>query len=176
MSQTSTNQEEFCAQAQAAGFEVVEPDASGKMLLVDLDGGLDDFVKRLGMIHEIEPVIMAKVKPSKTTGHYHAIVTMSRPFPFAERQMLELMLGDDPYRAIHNLRHTRGCSKHPALLSTVKGPWMEWSVSQGKAIDRPDTETIKAEMATDRHRRRKCKFSKKEKGDAAAYARRDTSQ
>jgi hypothetical protein len=125
---TPKDQEEFVKQAQASGMEITEPDKAGHLLLIDLDdGNMATFSKRLKMLDELEPILSVVYKSSKTKGHKHALVTMKSRHDFEKRQMLELMLGSDPCRAIHNLRHHRNGSKYEEILSSPKGQWADFA-------------------------------------------------
>ena len=115
------------------GFEVLEPNPTELLLDLDWDisaGGADQHIKelkkRLARLSQLVPIEAAFIKPSPQ--HYHGKVVMKTPVCFLERQAFELMLGSDPCRAIHNLKHHPDRQPFGELLSTLPGPWtrLEW--------------------------------------------------
>lgn len=76
-------------------------------LFIDADVfDADVWAWRVGLLQEaIGRLEVVSVLPSKTLGHFHAIVKLDRPVVNAEeRIMLELALGSDINRAILGLR------------------------------------------------------------------------
>ncbi len=120
------------------GFEVLEPQPNELLLDLDWepkegspDRNIQELKKRLARLSQLVAVDSAYIK--RSTEHYHGKVVMKKPICFLERQAFEMMLGSDPCRAIHNLKHYCEHNAYFELLSTLPGPWtkLDWSAEDG---------------------------------------------
>ena len=93
--------------------------ARGNELQIDLDKTtLGEFHRRLGVLRGLALVKITGVKEqaSKTAGHWHVTVTLSKALDPMERILLQCALGSDPVRELLNWARVRKQDAVPILF------------------------------------------------------------
>jgi hypothetical protein len=110
---------------QSSEGELIAVREERDQLLVDLDSraALQEFEKRIHCLVAIScksgpciPIIKEWRVTKSRNGNYHAYVTLIKPMPLQQRNTLRIILGDDPYRAIHNFMRTLHGSPAPVVF------------------------------------------------------------
>ncbi len=128
MSEGGLDQETFDAEEKAAVLEgklIVR--STPTTLLLDLDTPEDiqryqDWLPWL--IEKHIAISVEEVWASKTEGHMHAVVRLTRPFSFEARVALQLSLGSDRRREVLSLlRHANGIDEPCRLYRPAQLPF-----------------------------------------------------
>ena len=107
-------------QAEAAGFEVIV--SNPHLLLLDLDKAEDfqTFVeKMIPRLQEVVTINLIQWKHSKS-GRWHAVIEVANELSENERWLLEMAMGSDRCRGLHNYKNMRNGEKNVGMLFTVK--------------------------------------------------------
>lgn len=110
------------ADAAMSGLDVFS--SSPDTLLLDLDNA-DSVTRYESMLPLLKANIGAEEVdrwPSKTVGHFHAIVKIDRPIPAAMRLVLQSCLGSDPVREFLAVLLLLQGLDEPSFLFRPKGP------------------------------------------------------
>jgi hypothetical protein len=119
------SREDYVKRMEAEGFKIYYPEPNE--VTVDLDSveARKDFKTKIDRVrYELEinhagsyPPIEYEVKPSKTEGHYHAIVKMPFEIDKVERIALQAVLGSDPVREMLSIFRVWLGDPYPTLLA-----------------------------------------------------------
>ena len=116
---------EYCKRMEKEGFKIVHPDAWTLLLDLDSEEAKRTFETRLGRLNyelslDLKDQAKATIVPSKTKGHYHALVRMPHKLARFERIALQAVLGSDPVREILSIFRIWRGDQYPTLLAMKK--------------------------------------------------------
>lgn len=127
MSEVNLSQDERDANAAALGLVVVEP--TDFELFIDLDNRLGVEYDLLNLIeHAGLPVSIGSRWPSKTAGHFHAVLVCHFRLDAMTRIALQAAFGSDPKREILSVaRVVTGVNAAPTVFfeTAERAAWIE---------------------------------------------------